>query len=118
MTIEEIVFNYLKTKLEDISLYLDEPGELPDEYISMKRIASGLTDHIGAATLEFQCYAPSKYEAAALDEELKNTLLGYGSGYGITETPEVSACKFGGSNDATDPGTKKYRYRSYYNFFY
>lgn len=116
--IETVVFNYLKTKLEDVDLYLDVQPDHSDSYITMKRIAAGLADHIDAATLEFHCYAPSKYESAALDEELKNVLLGTDSEYGIAELDEISSCKYGGGNDAADPSTKEYRYRSYYNFFY
>lgn len=116
--IETVVFNYLKTKLEDVDLYLDVQPDHSDSYITMKRIASGMADHIEAATIEFYCHAPSKYESAALDQELKRALLGYNDEYGIAEVDEVSACRYGGGNDAADPGTKDYRYRSYYNFFY
>lgn len=118
--IEQIVYSYLKSKFEDLEIGFEIPAEHSDTYIVLQKVSSGMIDHIEAATLEFHCYAPSKYEAAALDEELKKAMLGNDAigDYGIGALDTISSCKYGGGNDAPATNTKNYRYRSYYNFFY
>lgn len=116
--IELIVYNYLKAKLPDIEIGFEVPAEHSDSFIVIQKMASGIDNHIEAATLEFHCYAPSKYEAAALDNELKMVMLGTDTDFGITALDTISACRYGGGNDAPNTNIKAYRYRSYYNLFY
>lgn len=116
--IEEIVLNYLKDNL-DVDVFLETPSNHSDTYVTMKLIGSGMDNHINAATFEFYCYSQSKYESAVLDRMLKEAMLGNEStSYGIIELSTISACKYGGGNDAPDTSKKAYRYRSYYNLFY
>lgn len=116
--IEVIVYNYLKAKMPDINIGFEIPAEFSEPFIVIQKKASGVDNLINAATLEFHCYAPSKYEAAALDEELKTAMLGNDTAYGIASLNTISSCKYGGGNDAPNTGIKAYRYRSYYNLFY
>lgn len=119
MLIEPVILEYLKTKMSFDDIYMEVPKDRPEMFITIQKAGAGRTDLVDAITLEFHCYAPTKYESAALDNELKSALLGDGvSSYGITESSEISSCKFGGGNDAPDSSTKSYRYRSYYNLFY
>lgn len=116
--IEVIVYDYLKACMPDIEIGFEVPAEHSDTFIVIQKMASGIDNHINAATLEFHCYAPSKYEAAALDKELKAKMLGDDTQYGILALDTISACKYGGGNDAPNTNIKAYRYRSYYNLFY
>jgi len=110
--IEAIVYSYLKTQFTDVEIGFEIPANHSETFITIQKIASGIDNHINAITLEFHCYAPSKYKAAALDEELKTAMLN------IVTLGSVSACKYGGGNDSPDTNVKAYRYRSYYNLFY
>lgn len=116
--IETIVYNYLTSKMPDIAIGFEIPATHSDSFIVIQKVASGIDNHINAATLEFHCYAPSKYEAASLDEELKTAMLGNDTTYGIASLNTISSCKYGGGNDAPNTNIKAYRYRSYYNLFY
>lgn len=118
--IETIVYSYLKAKFADLAIGFEVPAEHTDSFIVIQNIASGITDHINAVTLEFHCYAPSKYEAAVLNEELKKAMLGDDSvnDYGLATLDAISSCKYGGGNDAPATNVKAYRYRSYYNLYY
>lgn len=117
MLIEQIVLEYLAQALGDIPVYMEIPSEHPETFVVITKSASGRSDLIDFITLEFRSYAPSKYESAVLDDEVKKALLGDGmTNYGIVELDQVASCKYGGGNDAPDTTEKRYRYRSYYNF--
>lgn len=116
--IEIVVYNYLKAKMPDIEIGFEIPAEHSDSFIVIRKMNSGISDHIEAITLEFHCHAPSKYEAAALDAELKKVMLGDDTTPGIVSLDAISSCKYGGGNDAPNTNIKAYRYRSYYNIFY
>lgn len=116
--IESIIRDYLSDKLS-APIYITEPEEKPESFFTLQRVSAGMVNKINAATIEFYCYAPTKYEAALLDEELKTVLLGDDvTALGITEDPAIFSCKYGGGNDAPDTAKKLYRYRAYYNFAY
>lgn len=112
MLIEPIVLSYLQAKIPDVNISMEIPPDHPDEFIVMTRTGSGKDNHIDAVTLEFHSYAPSKYEAAVLDERVKTAMDS------IIELDAISASRFGGGNDAPNTATKCYRYRSYYNLFF
>ncbi len=110
--IEVTVKEYLDTVFgeEGIPVLMETPKDLPDKFIILELIDRGKENHINEATIEFRCYAESKYEAAVLDERLREALEAFNEGSDIT-------CHLGGGNDSTDTILKKYRYRCYFNFF-
>lgn len=110
MLIEPIVLSYLQA--QDIPAFCEIPPGPPEEFVVMRKYDSGKSNHIEAVTLEFQSYAPSKYEAALLDEKVRTAMDN------IIQLNTFSASKYGGGNDAPDNSTKAYRYKSYYNLFY
>lgn len=111
--IEETVKNYLDTVFADdgIPVYLETPKNLPDKFIVFQLIDRGKENYINEATIEFRSYAGSKYDAAVLDETLRNALETWNEGSDIT-------LHLGGGNDDQDSILKKYRYRCYYNLYY
>ena len=113
MLIEERVKNFLDVEFaeENIKVYLETPETLPSSFIVFQLISRGKFDHVNAATLEFRSYAPSKYEAAVLDEKLRTALEKFHEETDVT-------CKIGGGNDDPDTTLKRYRYRCYYNLYY
>lgn len=109
--IEETVKNYLETVLEGIPVYLETPKDMPEKFIVFQLIDRGEENYINAATLEFRSFAGSKYDAALLDESLRNAMKAFHEGTDIS-------CHLGGGNDDQDSALKMYRYRSYYNLYY
>lgn len=109
--IEETVKSYLETVFEDIPIYLETPKDMPEKFIVFQLIDRGKENYINAVTLEFRCFAGSKYDAALLDESLRNAMEAFHEGTDIS-------CHLGGGNDDQDSVLKKYRYRSYFNLYY
>ena len=112
MVIEEIVRNYLLTKLTNIPIEVVEPTNAPSKYIVFRVINQGIEDHIKAVTIEVLSYGGSVYEASSLNEELKDAMLG------IIELDEIFSCKLGGGGSDFNNEMKSYRYRSYFNLYY
>lgn len=109
--IEQTILEYLMDALDMSDIYLEIPREIPETFIVFRVTDRGLYNQVNEATLEFQSYAPSKYEAAVLDEALRNAMDN------VNSLPSVSG-RFGGGNDGTDTTLKLPRYRCYYNLYY
>lgn len=108
--IETTVKTYLDTALEGIPVYLETPNDTSGKFIVFQLIERGKENLINEATLEFRSYADSKYDAAALDEALREAM--------DTLNESDITTKLGGGNDDPDTTLKKYRYRCYYNLYY
>lgn len=113
--IETIVKDYLDNYFSSLGLavpvYLETPKTLPDKFIIFQRVDIGRENHIDEYTLEFRSYAESKYEAASLDETLREAMDD------MHNTTDIT-CHLGGGNDDQDTTLKKYRYRCYYNLYH
>ncbi len=108
--IEVTVKTYLESVLEGVSIYLETPEDVSGKFIVFQTIDRGEENQINEVTLEFRSYADSKYEAAVLDESLREAMKTFNEG-------DITA-HLGGGNDDTDTTLKKYRYRCYYNLYY
>ncbi|OOV85805.1 hypothetical protein BTA35_0216720, partial [Oceanospirillum linum] len=60
-------------------------------------------------TFAFQSYAPSMYEAAVLNEAVKETVEG------MIELDEISKIKLNSDYNYTDTTTKEYRYQAVFD---
>ena len=117
MLIEQVVKQYLDGVFagegsdEGVDVYLETPETLPASFIVFRLADRGKENQINEVTIEFRCYADSKYEAATLDDQLRTALEEWNEGSDIT-------LHLGGGNDDQDSTLKKYRYRCYYNLYY
>lgn len=109
--IEATIIAYLKNELNMDAVYFEIPTPIPDKFVTLEVTNRSKTDHIEGVTFEIMSYAPSMYEAAELDEEVRDAME-----CAIT-LDAVMSSKFGGGNNATDTAIKKYRYRSYFNLY-
>ena len=111
--IEVTVKEYLDTVFGEngVPVLAETPKNLPEKFIILQLIDRGKENHINEATIEFRCYAGTKFDAMVLDEELREALESFNEMSDIT-------CHLGGGNDATDTVLKKYRYRCYFNFYF
>lgn len=110
MLIEEVILNYLTAEL-NTDVFMEIPEVMPPKFVTLEVKDRGKTDHIEAVTLELLSYADSMYEAAKLDELVRDAM-----DCAIT-LDEVMSSKCGGGNNSTDRQLKKHRYRSYYNLY-
>ena len=75
--IEKIVLDYLTSALS-VPVYMQEPvNPRPDEantFVVIEKTGSDKENRISSATIAIQSYAPTLYEAACLNEEVKEAM--------------------------------------------
>lgn len=108
--IEITVKEHLSRMIEGVSVYMETPKDISGKFIVLQLIDREKTNLIDAATIEIRSYADSKYDAAVLDESVREAMEDLNQS-------DITA-KIGGGNDDTDTALKKYRYRCYYNLYY
>lgn len=106
--IEKKIREYLKTIL-DIPVYLEEPETIPDEYIIVEKVGSGLRNHIKSAMIAVQSYSTSLSKTIDLNEMAKTAML-----EAITE-PYITKVSLNSDYNFTDTETKRYRYQAMFD---
>lgn len=109
--IEQIIRDYLVTKLS-VPVYLELPAKKPKKYVVIEKTGSGLTNRIKRATFALQSYAETMYEAASLNEEVKDAMDG------AAELNEIARSHLESDYNYTDQSTKQYRYQAVYDLIH
>lgn len=110
--IESIVYEFLKEKMT-VPVYMEIPGNPPTKMIVLEKTGSSLNDHIKRATFAIQSYGKSMFEAAELNESLKEVMM---DGLdGLLSLNEISAVNLNSDYNFTDTTTKKYRYQAVFD---
>lgn len=89
--------------------FLEKQGKMPKSYVLFEKTGSGENNHISSSTYAFQSYAPSLYEAAVLNAELKEVLKE------IIILNDISRIKLNSDYNYTDTTTKEYRYQAVFD---
>lgn len=110
--IELIVKNFLDEHLS-VPVFTEKPSNPPKRYVLIDKTGSSESNHLPSATIAFQSYAESKYEAAVLNEELKNTVK-----LMVEKSHEIRGLTLNGDYNFTDTTTKEYRYQAVYDIRY
>lgn len=109
--IEIIVKNYL-TKLLDIPVVFEHQKNLPKRYIILEKIGGSKENFLNSSTIAIQSYAESLYEAAKLNEKVKQLMND------LMKVEEISKVKLNSDYNFTDTETKKYRYQAVFDINY
>ena len=117
--IEQIVLEYL-TEHIDVPVFMELPEvpsedypTMPERFILLEKVGGGLNDHIDFGSIAVQSYSlNSLYEAAALDEEMRNVM------FGILERNDISEIRLASNYNHTDVRTKRYRYQSVFEIHF
>lgn len=107
--IEVIVYTFLKNELEDVPVYMEIPEIPPEQFVLIEKTGSGLENHIKSATFAIQSYADSMFEAASLNEVVKEKMLD------IIGEKEITKVSLNSDYNFTDTATKKYRYQAVFD---
>ena len=75
----------------------------------VEKTGSGQTNHIKRATLAVQSYSSSLYQAASLNERVKEAMEK------IIEMDDISKCELNSDYNYTDTARKKYRYQAVFD---
>lgn len=106
--IEKIMIDYLTDALS-VPVYLERPVEPPDEYVIIQKTGSSKVNQICSATLAFQSYAKSLYNAAVLNETVKAAVEA------SVTLPEISRAKLNSDYNFTNTASKQYRYQAVFD---
>jgi len=109
--IEMVIYNYLNKHLP-IPAFLEKNGKMPDKYVLFEKTSGGKRNHIPSSTFAFQSYGKSMYEAAMLNEELKEVIEN------MIALNEISGIKLNSNYNFTDTETKEYRYQAVFDINY
>lgn len=107
--IETVLRDYLNQELS-VPAYLEIPkAGAPSSYVTLERTGSGVTNHIKRATFAFQSVAPSLYEAAVLNEAVKEAMDN------AVTLPEIARAHLNSDYNFTDTEKHYYRYQAVYD---
>lgn len=109
--IEIIAQKYLTDHLT-VPVVLSHETGLPESYIILEKTSSAKLNQVNSATIAFQSYAPSLYEAAKLNEQLKKIVES------MIELDSISGVHLNSDYNFTDTETKQYRYQAVFDINY
>ena len=103
--IELIIKNHLENQLT-IPVYFEFPAQPPSRFLLIRKTDSSRENHIDSAKIVADTYAESLYEAASLNELVKNALDS------LNILPEVCSSERVTDYPNHDTQNKKYRYQA------
>lgn len=106
--IELIILNFLKSQLF-VPVFLERQKEMPETFVLFEKTGSSKKNYIKNSTFAFQSYAQSMYEAASLNEEVKEVIEE------LITLGEISGVNLNSDYNFTDTTTKEYRYQAVFD---
>ena len=106
--IEVVVLEYLNRRMK-VPVYPEIPEKPPKRYVIIEKTGGTKKDHICFTTMAIQSVAESLYEAAVLNEQMKEQMEM------ITDETDISKCELNNDYNFTDTATKKYRYQAVFD---
>ena len=117
--IEEIILNYLGDEIAPVPVLMEVPEvpseeyqAFPDSLVVIEKVGAGREDRIDQASIAFQSYGKTLYEAAALDHEVRKAVER------MNELPEIGGVYLASNYNFTDTRSKRYRYQCVYDIYY
>ena len=107
--IEQILYQYLSAKLA-APVYTEIPKSAPLAFYSIEKTGGTISNHITSDTVAIKSYAGSLYEAAQMNEKLKEAML-----YGLITLNEIVKVELNSDYNFTDTQTKQYRYQAVFD---
>ena len=96
----------------DVPSFFEHPRNPPNHYVLIEKTGSSKRNQLKTATFAFQSYAPSLYEAASLNEKVKDFVDGFES------LGAFSGVHLNSDYNYTDTSLKTYRYQAVFDFNY
>lgn len=109
--IETIVLDYLSDVLS-VPVSMEVPEDPPDQFVVIEKTGGGEENHIKSATLAIQSIAPSLYEAAVLNEDVKTAMDG------IEALDSIGRSSLNSDYNFTDTASKQCRYQAVFDLIY
>lgn len=109
--IELIIKQYLDSHL-DVPSFLERKSTMPAKFVLFEKTSSGKSNHLKSAAFAFQSYAKTLYDAAMLNEQVKEAVEQ------MIELPEIIGVELNSDYNFTDIETKEYRYQAVFDINY
>ena len=106
--IELIILNYLLDKL-DVPVYLEKPSNPSDKFVVIDKTGGSKTNHLLSSSIAFQSYGKTKYDAAMLNEIVKEQVES------LIVLNEISGVKLNSDYPFTDVDSRQYRYQALFD---
>ena len=111
MIIETYIIDYLQKKT-GVSCYAQYDDASQDTFIVVEKTGGYTDNFIRHATLAIQSYGSSLYDAALLNEKVKEAMDN------AAECLRISASRHNSDYNYTDTSTKHYRYQAVYDLVF
>lgn len=109
--IELVVKEFLDNNL-NIPVLLEKERKLTGKFVLLEKTGGTSRNQLHSATVAVQSYADSLYEAALLNQEIKNVMSN------LVEIENVSGVHLNSDYNFTDTETKQYRYQAVFDINY
>lgn len=109
--IELILKQFLDSRLE-VPVLLEKERQLTGKFVIFEKTGGSSSNQLKTATIAIQSYAESLYEAALLNEEVKEVMSN------LVEVTNVSGVTLNSDYNFTDAETKQYRYQAVFDINY
>lgn len=106
--IEVILYDFLTSKMS-VPVKTEIPQAPPLKYCLIEKTGGSETNFIKRSTVAIQSYGQSLYDAASLNEVLKETML---AADGLIMLDSIVSVNLSSDYNFTDTTTKKYRYQA------
>lgn len=112
--IEKVILDYLSANLT-VPVYMEEPETNPNptfephKFIVIEKTGSSLENHIYTAMIAIQSYAGTLYEAAVLNEQVKQLMLN------AIVLNQITRVDLNSDYNSTDESTKRPRYQAVFD---
>jgi hypothetical protein len=106
--IEKTILDYLNSQLT-VPAYMEIPADPPETFVLVERTSGSMENRIYHALFAVQSYAPTLYEAAGLNETVRDAMLS------AVVLEEIASVRLNSDYNYTDTSTKQYRYQGVYD---
>lgn len=107
--IEQILYQYLSQNLAP-PVYTEIPKTPPQKFYAIEKTGGTISNHITSSTVAIKSYGGSLYEAAQMNEALKEAML-----YGLITLDSIVRVELNSDYNFTDTQTKQYRYQGVFD---
>ena len=110
--IEVTILQYLNSLELSATVYAEIPATRPSKFFVLEKTGSSMDNHITRSTFAIQSYAPSMYEAAALNERVKTAMEN-----AIT-LDSIASVTLNSDYNYTNTASKRYRYQAVFDVIF
>lgn len=104
--IEKIVYDYLTTALTPTTVHTEIRQNMPTKFVFFEKTGGSMVDRLKVSKIAVQSYGSSLFEAASLNEEVKEAMLG------MVSEAEITNVELNSDYNYTDTQTKTHRYQA------